>query len=172
MFTTVPDKIVWCYGIYQSLYDEIPDVTFIEGLPSNIREHLGKNTLVIIDDLMSEGAKDKRLTHMFTRGSHHLNMSVIFITQNFFHKGKEMREITLNAHYLILCKNRRDLSQIRHLGMQLYPKNFRFLEEAYYDSTRNKFSYLLIDLHSETPEEMRLRTNIFPGETQIVYQPK
>lgn len=35
MFEIVPDKIVWFYGIYQLLYDTMPDVTFVEGLPSN-----------------------------------------------------------------------------------------------------------------------------------------
>lgn len=63
MFSTIPDKIVWFYGIYQSMYDEIQDVTFIEGLPSKYRDFLGSHTLFVIDDLMSECGNDKRLTH-------------------------------------------------------------------------------------------------------------
>jgi hypothetical protein len=121
---------------------------------------------------MSECGSDKRLTHLFTRGSHHLNLSVIFITQNFFHKGKEMREITLNAHYILLLKNRRDMSQIMHLGRQLYPKNTKFFQEVYEDATKNPFSYLFIDLRTDTPEELRLRTQILPNQTQYIYQIK
>lgn len=172
MFSIVPDKVVWFYGIYQPLYDEIPDVTFIEGLPSNYQDLLGSNTLFVIDDLMSECGKDKNLTHMFTRGSHHLNLSVIFIAQNFFHKGKEMREITLNAHYLVLFKNRRDLSQVSHLGKQLFPRHLKYFQEVYEDATKKPFSYLMIDLRSDTIEEMRLRTQILPNQTQYVYQLK
>jgi hypothetical protein len=172
MFSMIPDKIVWFYGIHQPLYDEIPNVTFVEGLPSKYREYLGINTLFIIDDLMSECGSDKRLTHLFTKGSHHLNLSIIFITQNFFHKGKEMREVTLNAHYLLLCKNRRDLSQIVHLGRQLFPRHVKYFQEVYEDATKKPYSYLLIDLRSETPEEMRLRTQILPNQTQYVYQIK
>lgn len=172
MFSIVPDKIVWFYGIYQPLYDEIPDVTFIEGLPSNYQDLLGVNSLFVIDDLMSECANDKKLTHLFTRGSHHMNLSVIFITQNFFHKGREMREITLNSHYLLLCKNRRDLSQVTHLGKQLFPRNVKFFQEVYEDATKQPFSYLFIDLRSDTLEEMRLRTRILPNQTQYVYQMK
>lgn len=172
MFSVVPDKVVWMYGINQPLYDEIPDVTFVEGLPSNYKDLLGDQTLFIIDDLMGECGKDKRLTHLFTRGSHHLNLSVIFICQNFFHKGREMRDITLNAHYLVLCKNRRDLSQIQHLGNQLFPRNNRYFQEVYEDATKKPFSYLFIDLKSDTPEEMRLRTNILPNQIQCVYQMK
>ena len=172
MFSTPPDKIVWFYGVYQPLYDEIPDVEFVEGLPANYLSLLGKNTLFIIDDLMIECSKDPRLTRLFTRESHHLNLSIIFITQNFFHKGKEMREVTLNAHYLFLCKNRRDMSQIIHLGKQLYPNHLKFFQRVYEDATKEPYSYLLIDLKPQTPEEMRLRTQILPNQTQYVYQLK
>lgn len=170
MITPVPDKIVWFYGIQQPLYDEIADVTFVEGFPSNYRDYLGENTLFIIDDLMSECGNDKRLTHLFTKGCHHLNLSVIFITQNFFHQGKEIRGITLNAHYLILCKNRRDMSQITHLGKQLFPRNLKFFQEVFEDATRKPYSYLFVDLKCDTDENFRLRTNILPNQTQYVYQ--
>lgn len=172
MFSTVPDKIVWFYGIYQNLFQEIADVTFVEGFPTNYQDYLGVNTLFIIDDLMAECANDKRLTYLFTKGSHHLDLSVIFITQNFFHKGGEMRDVTLNAQYLLLFKNRRDMSQSMHLGRQLYPRNVKFFQAVYEDATRNKHSYLLVDLNNTTPENMRLRTQILPGETQYVYQQK
>ena len=172
MFFPVPDKIVWFYGIHQSLYDEIPDVTFVEGFPPNYRDYLAMNTVFIFDDLMSECANDKRLSILFTKGSHHLNLSVIFLSQNCFHKGSEIRTITLNAHYLLLFKNRRDLSQIMHLGRQLYPRHDKFFQEVYEDATRKPFSYLFIDLKNETPEELRLRTQILPNEIQYIYQRK
>lgn len=169
MFSIIPDKVVWFYGIYQPLYDEIENVTFVEGLPPTFQEYLGENTVCVIDDLM-QSSNDKRLSNLFTRGSHHLNLSVIFITQNFFHKGKEMRDITLNAHYLILSKNRRDLSQITHLGRQLYPRQTKLFQEVFEDATKNPYSYLFIDLRSETPEGLRLRTNILPHQTPCIYQ--
>lgn len=81
-----------------------------------------------------------------------------------------MREITLNAHYLVLCKNRRDLSQITHLGKQLFPRHARYFQEVYDDATKKPFSYLFIDLRSDTPEELRLRTQILPNQTQYIYQ--
>lgn len=172
MFSPVPDRVIWCYGIHQSLYDEIPDVTFVEGFPSNLQDLFDRYTLVIVDDLMSELGNNKRLTHLFTRGSHHMNVSIMFITQNFFHKGKEMREITLNAHYLILFKNRRDMSQLTNIGRQLYPRHLKFFQEVFADATKNPYSYLMIDLQPFTPEDMRLRTQILPNQTQYVYQMK
>lgn len=172
MFEPVPEKIVWFYGIYQPLYDEIEGVTFVEGFPSNYKDYLGEHTLFILDDLMSEIGGDKRLTTLFTKGSHHLNLSVIFITQNFFHRGSQIREVTLNAHYLVLCKNRRDLSQISHLGKQLYPRNVKFFQEVFEDATRNAYGYLFLDLKPDTLEEMRLRTQVLPHQTQYIYQMK
>ena len=44
--------------------------------------------------------------------------------------------------------------------------------EAYKDATREPYSYLLLDLRPEQHEDLRLRTNVFPGETHYVYVPK
>jgi hypothetical protein len=164
--------VIWFYGIYQSLYDEIPDVTFVEGFPTNYKDYAGSNTLFIIDDLMSECGSNKCMTELFTRGSHHLNLSVMFITQNFFFRGNQMREITLNSHYIILCKNRRDVMQIMNLGRQLFPYTSKFFRDAFLDATQEPYSYLLADLKSATPEDMRLRTKILCHETTIIYRPR
>lgn len=172
MIDPPPDKVIWFYGIYQELFDKIPDVTFIEGFPSNFRDYLGTNTLIIIDDLMSEVGNDKRLTYLFSKGCHHLSMSVIFVTQNLFHKGSEIRDSSLNSQYLIVFKNRRDQSQIMHLGRQLYPGRVKFFREVFDDATKEPFAFLLIDLRNQTDEGMRLRTQILPNQIQYVYQLK
>ena len=43
------------------------------------------DALVVYDDLMDEA--DERLTRIFTCRSHHRNVSVIFMVQNFFNKN-------------------------------------------------------------------------------------
>lgn len=62
MFNPPPDKVVWFYEIYQKLYDEIGNVTFVvtfvEGFPANNREYLRTYSLIILDDLMAECAND------------------------------------------------------------------------------------------------------------------
>ncbi|GIX81309.1 hypothetical protein CDAR_405311 [Caerostris darwini] len=146
------------------------NVEFHEGLPSDI--HTLSNALIVIDDLMSELSSDTKLTKLFTKGGHHRNLSIIFIVQNIFHKGKEMRDISLNAHYLFLFKNPRDRSQIMHLGRQLYPSQTKFFREVYEDATSKPFSYLLIDLKPDTDDSLRLRSGIFPGDKYCVYQPR
>jgi len=145
-------------------------VTFHHGLP-DIDDFDGREpTLLIIDDLMQES--NESVANLFTKGSHHRNISVVFLAQNLFPKNKFARTMSLNAHYMILFKNPRDASQFANLARQMYPKSSQFAVEAYKDATREPYSYLLIDLRPEQDEDLRLRTNIFPRETHYVYVSK
>ena len=47
----------------------------------------------MFDDQMIYASKDKRIVNLFTLGSHHRNLSVIYIVQNLFHQGKGSRSI-------------------------------------------------------------------------------
>jgi len=170
MIEPTPDKIVYYFGEYQPLFDRYTGVDFRHGMPKAGEIEKLADALVVFDDMMSE--VDGRLTNVFTRGSHHRNVSVMLMVQNFFEKNKHMRTISLNAQYIVLFKNPRDNSQFAHLAKQLYPHNGRFAHEAYIDATREAYGYLLLDLRSEQDEDLRLRTQIFPGERQIVYVPK
>jgi len=71
-----------------------------------------------------------------------------------------------------LFKNPRDASQFTNLARQMYPNRSAFAVEAYKDAIREPYSYLLVDLRPEQDEHLRLRTNVFPGESQYVYVPK
>jgi len=165
-----PQRIVWCYGIYQPFFNEMKSVEFIEGVPDVNLFDGQQRTLLILDDLMHE--TDDRVSQIFTRVSHHKSLSVLYLTQNLFYKTKQNRTMSLNAHYLVLFKNPRDMTQISHLAAQMYPGKSKYMIESYRDATSVPFSYLLVDLKSDTEEKMRLRSNIFPGETTYVYVSK
>jgi hypothetical protein len=173
-----PERIIWMYGQFQSRYnDPIGDVNieYVEGFDSSVIENriTNKATWLIIDDLMSEISSDKRVTSIFTKKVHHLNMSCIFLVQNIFYHGKEMRTISLNCQYLCLFQNNRDKSQITNLAKQLSPGNVKFVQEAYDDATSKKYGYLLVDLHPETPNAFRFRTNVIPGDgLTVIYKRK
>ena len=165
-----PDRILWCYGIYQTFFNDLKNVEFHEGLP-NLDNFDGKQrTLLILDDLMHE--TDDRVSQIFTRVSHHKNVSVLYLTQNLFYGSKQNRTMNLNSHYLVLFKNARDATQISHLAGQMYPGISKFMIESYRDATSKPFSYLLVDLKPDTEDRFRLRSNIFPGETHYVYLSK
>ena len=100
--------------------------------------------------------RDDTVANLFTKISHHRAVSVIYITQNVFHKGKQSRTISLNAHYMTLFKSPRDAGQIGVLGRQLYPENSKFLVAAFKDATSTSHSYLLLDLRPETQEGFRV----------------
>ena len=132
------------------MYETLPDIEFIEGLPNgNILEGK-KKTLVILDDLMNE--TDKSVSSLFTKGSHH-DLSVLHLVQNLFNKNKHARTISLNAHYLFMFKNHQDASQITHLAKQMYPGHVHYLQEVFAGATSKACGYLLIDLEQETPEQ-------------------
>lgn len=131
-----------------------------------------KPRLIILDDLMREA--DGNVVDLFTKGSHHYNISVMFVTQNIFNQGKGRRDISLNAHYIVCFKNPRDKQQIRTLSNQVYPENPKFVQEAYIDATTQPHGYLLFDLKQSTPDLHRFRTSIFKNDypSNVVYIPK
>ena len=101
------------------------------------------------------------------------NTSVLYLVQNLFPKNKESRTISLNSQYMVVFKNPRDASQMSHLARQMYPGHARFMQQAFKDATSVPYGYLLVDLKHDTPEDMRLRTAIFPDDgVQYVYLPK
>jgi hypothetical protein len=167
MIDPAPGKILYCYGEYQPIFAKYPQVEFNEGLP-DVTQFDGKEALLlVIDDLMSE--TNESVSAIFTKISHHRNVSVVYITQNMFPKNKHARTISLNSHYMILFKNPRDAGQFATLARQMYPSGSKFAIEAFKDATEAPFGYLLIDMKPDTDEKHRLRTNIFPGELTSVY---
>ena len=51
---------------------------------------------------MTEAHDCQTLVKLFTKGSHHRNLTVIYIVQNVFDKGKYSRTISLNSHYHVV----------------------------------------------------------------------
>lgn len=174
-------KVIWAYGQWQDTYNKPVrgvKIKYIEGLPNEDLMKANKGALIILDDLMSEISGDVRVSNLFTKGSHHLNISVLFIVQNVFNKGKEMRTVNLNTHYYFLLKNPRDKLQCMALGRQIYPGQQKYFMESYSDATSRPYGYLCIDLKTDTPDEVRMRTNLFEKESikgiarPIIYTPK
>ena len=108
----------------------IPNIEFVKGIPTALEQdayfNVNKRNLIVFDDQMIDAGKDKRIVHLFTSGSHHRNLSVIYIVQNLFHQGKGSRSISLNSHYLVLFKNPRDKLQVLTLAKQMYPGRTEF----------------------------------------------
>jgi GTPase SAR1 family protein len=167
-----PEKIIWGYGTYQKRFETLKNIEFIEGMPELSMFDERKHTLLILDDLMLDASKDQTITKLFTQISHHMNVSILYLTQNLFQEGKQNRTVSLNSHYMVLFKNPRDASQIACLARQMFPRNSAFMIEAFKNATAKPYSYLFLDLKPETDDQFRLRANIFPDETNYAYIPK
>lgn len=172
-------KVLWCHGQEQACH-KVPiskdvEVTYYKGFPSQTLIERKQFHMIIIDDLMNESKRDNTSINLFTKGSHHMNVSVLFISQNIFDKA--MRLLTLNSHYIIYFKNPRDCTQIRVLSYQINPSNPKFLIDAYEDATSEPFGYIRADLTQETKNEYRFITDIIPREENnynfdpIIYLP-
>lgn len=168
MITPPPEKIYFCYAEWQPLYETIPDVTFHSGMIDIDTIDTTLRNLIVIDDQAQE--TDQRMEQLFTRNSHHRNASVIFITQNLFQKNSHMRTMSLNASYLVLFRNPRDVNQIGVLARQMYAKDkSKFLIDAFQKATSKPYGYLFIDLRQETEDLLRIRGGIFPDEYTVIY---
>ncbi|GFX63392.1 uncharacterized protein TNCV_3619951 [Trichonephila clavipes] len=66
MIKPFPKKMIWCYGVYQALYEEMSNISFHEGIPSNLHQY--SDALIVVDDLMDATSKPYGLWRMF-RGS-------------------------------------------------------------------------------------------------------
>ena len=84
----------------------MPNIEFVKGIPKAFEQDscfdVNKRNLIVFDDQMIDASKDKRIVTLFTRGSHHRNLSVIYSVQNLFHHRKDNRSISQNSHYLVL----------------------------------------------------------------------
>lgn len=166
------DKVIWCHSENNAIPQNIIDgrITYHKGIPNNFNNPQNQTVLIILDDLMME-VNNARICELFTKGSHHRNLSVILITQNIFHQGVYCRDISLNAKYMVIFKNPRDQTQFRFLARQIFPENSLDLVRIYKQTTDIPYGYLLIDLAQDTHDYLRFRTNIFYEQYCTVFSP-
>ena len=154
-----PSRIVYCYMHWQPMYDEleqiIPSIEWGDGLPTEETFSTFPNSIVVLDDLMDGIVNDSKMMKVFTEGSHHQNISVIFMTQNIFHPGKKARTILLNTQYMVLFKNPRDRQQIKTLARQMYPDDWLNFMKVFKKETDKPYGKLIIDLRPNVLEKDR-----------------
>ena len=172
MFTEHVTSVLFRYGVYQSYYNEmeIPNLEFHEGLPSLEKVQSlndGQFHVIVLDDLMEYIIKSVETQNLFTKYCHHYNITAIFLTQNLFAQGPCSRTISINTHIWVIFANKRDETQALNLGKQLYPCNSKVFMEAYEDATSVLHGYLVIDCNPKSSRDLKLRTNIFPGEETV-----
>ena len=167
VFDRPPKEIIICYDRTQAAYDEIKTaskipVRLVKGLPEDLRAE--RRTLIIIDDLQQHS---DLICDWFTKGSHHGDCDIIYLTQNLFLKTPSHRTASLNAHILVIFKNLRDKTQIRCLSRQLSPDNPGYIISAYNQAVEKPYGYLVINLKQDTKDNYRIRDSFFPEDSNF-----
>ena len=97
---------------------------FFERVPTHddLKKWFGdqQGGILFLDDLMLGGGDDKDTLNLFTQYSHHLNVTVFYLCQDMFPKGKYAKTISRNAQYIIVFKNPRDNVALRTLSTPMY----------------------------------------------------
>lgn len=111
--------------------------------------------LLVLDDHMDEGSGDQRVLDLFTKDSHHRRITVIYMNQDMFPKGKFSKTISRNAHHIIAFKDPRDQLGVRILTQQAFPQEFKDMLNVYREATERPYDYLLFDLHPSSSDHER-----------------
>ena len=169
IFQHPPKKIVYCYDRWQPRFDHMKKhMLFYKGIPdaSLLTKWFGptKGGVLILDDLMAEGGQDKQVLDLFTKDSHHRNITVLYLTQDLFPPGKFSKTINRNAHYLIAFKNPRDQTGIRNVLTQAYPAEWREKLDLFKRVTARPFGYLMLDLHPASDDRFRFWSHLTKRE--------
>ena len=100
------ERIGWCYAKHQQdLFEELlkMNVEYVKGIPGDLGQYFKKNKrdLIILDDLMDEASESLKVTQFLICDCQD-NLSVIYLTQNLFHKYQ--RVLSLNSYYMVIFK--------------------------------------------------------------------
>lgn len=171
-FSTPFDKIVYCYPDY---LDEVPTdfdqiVEYQAGLLDlQYFSKIPKNSLIILDDMMSECGQSDVIMKLFSVVARKRNLSIIFIVQNVYDRSKQFRNIRMNATGFALFKfyAATDVTQriLRDLSCNRYISKDQ-LQKIY----EQNFAYILIDIHPKRQSEfVTIRSNIFDKRFSIIH---
>jgi hypothetical protein len=181
-FRPIPNRIVWVYAEMQQAYQklmelsqagQLPEIEFVKA-PVDYEElyqsfSSSDVNLLVVDDQMNESKRQEAsFTNLFTKGSHHRNITILFLTQNIYEKG--FRTANLNAQYIVAFRNRRDATQIEALARQMHPRKSCFLVDAFADATNRPHGYVVLDYTQSGLPELQVMTNVLSDEP-IAYQP-
>ena len=168
LFLSPPPTIHYCYGVWQDGFQDMKDVgvQFHEGIPEtdHLRLWFPKGGLLVLDDLMAEGGVDKELLDLFTKHSHHQNITVLYLCQDMFPPGKYAKSISRNAHYIVAFKNPRDQLGMRNLLLQAFPTRWQDMMDVYQKVTERPFGYMVLDLHPGSGDRKRVFSHLLMHE--------
>ena len=174
VFQRTPTEIVYCYGVWQPRFNRMKKkgVRFHQGIPTPsqlgtwFRGQEGVSWSWTIS--WKKGGNDKRVLDIFTKDSHHRNITVFYLTQDLFSPGKFAKTINRNAHYVIAFKNPHKRRGMRNLVLQAFPDKWQGVMHVFQLCTQQPFGYLMLDLNIASDDRFRLWTHLHVREASLV----
>lgn len=169
LFQNLPERIHYCYGAWQDAFVDMQKqgIHFHEGIPatSHLQKWFPNGGLLVLDDLMTEGSDDKELLdYLFTKHSHHQNITVMYLCQDMFPRGKYAKSISRNAHYIVAFKNPRDQLAMKNLLLQAFPNYWSDIMTVYQKMSERPFGYMVLDLHPGSDDKKRVFSHLLTHE--------
>ena len=168
-----PVPVHYCYGAWQDRFRGMQErgIHFHEGIPETTaltqwfpRPRGEGGGILILDYLMNEGSNDKRDLDLFTKHSHHQNVTVLYLCQDMFSVGKYAKSVSRNAHYIVAFKNPRDQLGVRNVLLQSFPTTWKDTLETFHRATAQPYGYLVLDLHPASSDYQRLLSHLLKDE--------
>jgi hypothetical protein len=167
MFDMGPSKIIYCYhdyqpGLFGQIKKDCPNVEFMQGVPESFGEEgATEPSLYVLDDQMPILAKKPQILSAFIRGSHHRQISIICVVQNFYSKG--LRDLTLQATHIIAFRPVRDTQWLLTLARQMSGgRKNQVMEDMLKSIDEIPYSYVCINL--DQAAKFRYSTFLFPND--------
>lgn len=168
LFEEKPSKIHYCYRAWQPAYERMKKhgIQFHKGVPKEqeISKWFPRGGILVLDDLMDECGRDKNVLDIFTKYSHHKNVSVIYLLQDIFPQGKYSKTISRNVHYVWAFKNPRDQLGLKNLLLQAFPNEWSIILKTFQKATERPYGYMLLDFHPSSPDTQRVFSHVLKGE--------
>ena len=101
----------WCDEIFDSLSPE-------------------QRNILVLDEWMGVASSGTSVADLFIKGSHHRNLTVIYLVQNLYNQGKSQRTISLKSHCSLVFRNGRDASQFRTMVYQICQNDGMWLVDS------------------------------------------
>ena len=169
--TLVP--VHYCYGAWQDRFQTMKGrgVHFHEGVPdtSALVQWFPRRRggILVLDDLMDEGSNDKRVLDLFTKHSHHQNVTVLYLCQDMFPVGKYAKSISRNAF-----KNPRDQLGVRNVLLQSFPTRGKTVWRPFISPQRDPMDIWCWICIRPPPDPQRLLSHLFKDEGWTRYYQK
>ena len=135
--------------------ERYPGIGFEKGWRDKIFDSLSpeQRNMMVLDDQMGVASSSTSVADLFTNGSDHRNLTVIYLVQNVYNQGKSQRTISLNSHNRVVFRNGQDASQFRIMVYQICPNDGKWLVDSFTNAASKPYGNLVLDHHPSKPED-------------------